>query len=304
MPFSASAARCAPVVPGSPSGAVSDLERGGGSRLDRRIERLREAAQADQRLDGVLLYGSWTLGEADEHSDIEAYLFVRDGEEEGFDGREFVGRLAPLKLAYTNMYGIFAVVFGDLMRGEFHVEAARPGVAEVTTWRGVVHLPDPDAAVLLDRSGRLTAAARTLAEHCPPDPVTTAQQLTDELTNWTLMLAQVLARGETARAHALLHTVIAPQQLQLCRLLRGSTVHWLTPGRALEADLPAGDVERYTATTAPARQADVRIAARRSWQWSRELASKAAARWGTAFSAGLHDEIGGLLGIRNGGRVA
>ncbi|GAA2942496.1 hypothetical protein [Streptomyces enissocaesilis] len=42
--------------------------------LDRRIERLRAIARSDQRLDGVLLYGSWTLGEADAHSDIEAYL--------------------------------------------------------------------------------------------------------------------------------------------------------------------------------------------------------------------------------------
>ncbi|WP_443043669.1 hypothetical protein [Streptomyces sp. GS7] len=168
----------------------------------------------------------------------------------------------------------------------------------------MMHLPDPDAAVLLDRSGRLTAAARTLADHCPPDPLTTAQQLTDELTNWTLMLAHVPARGETARAHALLHTVIAPQQLRLCRLLRGSTVHWPTPSRALEADLPAHDVERYTATTAPARRPDLRIAARRSRQWSRELAVEAAARWGTVCRGGLHDEIGTLLNARDGGRTA
>ncbi|WP_443043670.1 hypothetical protein [Streptomyces sp. GS7] len=100
---------------------------GGDSRLDRRIERLREAARADRRPDGVLLYGSWTLGEADDHSDIAAYLFVRDEAEAGFEGREFVRRLAPLKLAYTNMYGVLAVAFDDLMRGEFHVEAAGPG---------------------------------------------------------------------------------------------------------------------------------------------------------------------------------
>ncbi len=139
--------------------------------LDRRIERLREIARSDQRLDGVLLYGSWTLGEADAHSDIEAYLYVRDVHADGFDGREFIERLAPLKLAYTNMYGIPAVVFGDLMRGEFHVEPAGPGIEEVPSWRGQVHLPDPGAAVLLDRSGRLTAAARRLADFRPPEPV-------------------------------------------------------------------------------------------------------------------------------------
>ncbi|MFI9227486.1 nucleotidyltransferase domain-containing protein [Streptomyces rimosus] len=263
--------------------------------LDRRIARLRELAEAEPRLEGVLLYGSWTLGEADAYSDIEAYLYVRDAHADAFDGVEFVGRLAPLKLAYTNMYGILAVVFDDLMRGEFHVVAAGAGIDEVSTWRGMVHLPDPGAAVLLDRSDRLTAAARRLADPCPPEPGPTAQQLTDELANWTLMLAHVLGRGETARAHALLHTVVAPQQLQLCRLLRGATTHWLTPSRALEQDLPAADRDRYTATTAPAVLPAVRTAARASWQWSRELAGEAASRWGIRVPVGLHEEIGVLL---------
>ncbi|WP_369689012.1 hypothetical protein [Streptomyces sp. Wb2n-11] len=77
------------------------------------------------------------------------------------------------------------------------------------------------------------------------------------------MLAHVLARGETARAHALLHSVIVPQQLQPCRLLRDSTAHWLTPSRALEDDLPVSDRDRCTATTAPAHQEAVRTAAQR-----------------------------------------
>ncbi|MGW7516800.1 nucleotidyltransferase domain-containing protein [Streptomyces sp. NPDC054796] len=263
--------------------------------LDERIARLRELAAAEPRLEGVLLYGSWTVGEADEHSDIEAYVFVADAHADGFEGRAFVERLAPLKLAYTNMYGILAVVFDDLMRGEFHFEPATSGIAKIADWAGLVHLPDPGAAVLLDRTGALTRAAGELADFRPPEPEPTAQQLTDELTNWTLMLAHVLARGETARSHALLHTMVAPHQLQLCRLLRGSTRHWLTPSRALEADLPAADRARYAATTGPAERHAVAEAARASWAWSRELAGEAAARWGTRVPRGLHEEIGALL---------
>ncbi|NEY33704.1 nucleotidyltransferase domain-containing protein [Streptomyces sp. PRKS01-65] len=266
--------------------------------LDARIARLREIARAEPHLEGVLLYGSWTLGEADAHSDLEAYLYVQDAHVDSFDARAFLERLAPLELAYTNMYGILAVVFDDLMRGEFHVTAAGPGIDEVPAWEGMVHLPRPEAAVLLDRTGRLTRAARRLAAFRPPEPVTTAQRLTDELANWTLMLAHVLNRGEIARAHALLHTVIAPQQLQLCRLLRGSTAHWLTPSRALEQDLPASDQERYTATTCAARDLDVRTAARDSWSWSRDLSAEAAARWSLRLPERLHEEIGGLLAAR------
>ncbi|GAA3176727.1 MULTISPECIES: nucleotidyltransferase domain-containing protein [Streptomyces] len=263
--------------------------------LDDRIARLRHLAHAEPRLEGVLLYGSWATGEADAHSDIEAYLYIEDDHLAGFDGPAFLARLAPVELAYTNMYGVLAVVFEDLMRGEFHLTAAGPGIAEVPSWQGMVHLPRPDEAVLLDRTGRLTRAARQLAEFRPPEPAATARQLIDELTNWTLMLAHVQGRGETARAHALLHTVVAPQQLQLCRLLRGSTAHWLTPSRALERDLPAADRERYTATTAAARPHEVRAAACHSWRWSRELAAEAAERWSLRLPQELHDRIGTLL---------
>ncbi|MFD4234025.1 nucleotidyltransferase domain-containing protein [Streptomyces sp. NPDC058542] len=263
--------------------------------LDRRIELLRATAEADPRVEGVLLYGSWTLGEADAHSDLDAYLYVREEHADAFDGREFVERLAPLKLAYTNMHGILAVVFDDLMRGEFHVEPTGPGIAEIRTWRGQVHLPRPEAAVLLDRTGDLAAAARELASFRPPEPVSTAQQLTDELANWTLMLAHIQNRGEYARAHNLLHAVIAPLQLKLCRLLRGSTTHWLTPSRALEADLPQTDVERYATTTGPLTSKALRTAAANSWGWSRELTAEAAARWETRLPLGLHEEIARAL---------
>ncbi|MFJ5680992.1 nucleotidyltransferase domain-containing protein [Streptomyces sp. NPDC093097] len=265
------------------------------SALDDRIARLRQLAHADTLLEGVLLYGSWTVDEADAHSDIEAYFYVQDDRLADFDGPAFLAQLAPLQLSYTNMYGILAVVFDDLMRGEFHLTPAGPGIDEVPTWQGMVHLPRPDAAVLLDRTGRLTRAARQLAAFQPPEPVTTAQQLTNELTNWTLMLAHVLARGEIARTHALLHTVIAPQQLQLCRLLRNSTAHWLTPSRALEQDLPDTDRHRYVATTAAARDQDVRTAARNSWRWSRDLASEAADRWAIHLPHELHEQISSRL---------
>ncbi|MFD5336871.1 nucleotidyltransferase domain-containing protein [Streptomyces hawaiiensis] len=263
--------------------------------LDERIARLRRLAQADTRLEGVLLYGSWTLGEADAHSDIDAYLYVQDDHLDDFDGPAFLGQLAPLQLAYTNMHGLLAVVFDDLMRGEFHLTAAGPGIDEVPTWQGMVHLPHPEDAVLLDRTGRLTRAVRHLADFRPPEPAATARQLTDELANWTLMLAHVLARGEIARAHAVLHIVVGPLQLQLCRLLRDSTVHWLTPSRALEQDLPAADRDRYVATTAAALDQDVRRAVRNSWRWSRDLAAEAADRFDLRLPLPLHERIGSLL---------
>ena len=266
--------------------------------LGARVHRLRAEAEAEPRLEGVLLYGSWTLGEADEFSDIEAYVFVADEHADAFDGTDFVQRLTPrhpLKLAYVNQFGVLAVVFEDLMRGEFHFVPASGGIKDISGWQGMVHLPDPERAVLLDRTGALSAAVEQLTSFQPPEPVGTAQQTADELANWTLMLAHLLGRGETARAQAFLSTIVAPQQLQLCRLLRGSTTHWLTPSRSLEQDLSSVDRTRYTATTAAAVPKALAEAVRESWRWSRELIQEAEARWGTSYSATLHQEIAELL---------
>ncbi|WP_374935643.1 hypothetical protein [Streptomyces sp. SM11] len=81
-------------------------------------------------------------------------------------------------------------------------------------------------------------------------------------------------------APPLLHTVLAPLQLKLCRLLRGSTAHWLTPSRALEADLPAADVERYATTTAPLTPEAVRTASANSWRPRRRTAGAPGCRRG------------------------
>ncbi|MBU7598684.1 nucleotidyltransferase domain-containing protein [Streptomyces sp. P38-E01] len=275
------------------------------------MERLRTLARAEPRLAGVLLYGSWTVGEADAHSDIEAYVFLDDAPvdradgraaphtHDGFDSAVFLQQLdpgRPLRLVHTNRFGVLTVVFEDLMRGEFHFVAASTGIPEIGGWRGMVHLPDPERAVLLDRTGQLLPLARGLNTHRPPEPAPTAQQCADELTNWTLMVAHLLARGELARAHAFLGTMVAPEQLKLCRLLRGTTAHWLTPSRALELDVPEADRARYAATTSGVEPDGLRRAARSSWAWSRELIDEAGARWNTGRSPALHRDLAGLLG--------
>jgi len=91
-------------------------------KLDDRIHRLREVLRADARIVAALLYGSWTAGEADEHSDLEAYVFVAPGQE--IDPRAFAEQIAPVRLCHTNMFGVHSIVFDDLMRGEFHFDPA------------------------------------------------------------------------------------------------------------------------------------------------------------------------------------
>lgn len=261
--------------------------------LEQRVHALRARAEADPRIEAVLLYGSYTIAEADEFSDIEAYLFIDDESLPGFDVAAFLGTIAEIRLAYVNEHGIHAVIFDDLMRGEFHAEPAS-SVDQVRSWRGMIHLPDPGRAVLLDRTGRLTDAAAVLTEPHRPEPAATARQLVDELTNWTLMAANLLARGETARGHALVTGVVGPFQLRLCRLLRGTVDNWLTPSRRLEHDLTTEDYGRHVATTSRLVPEDTAAAARASWRWTRSLSGEAARRW----ELRIDHELFGLIEAR------
>lgn len=260
-------------------------------KLDDRIHRLRGAVRADPRITAALLYGSWTTGEADEHSDIEAYVFLTPDQE--LDPRAFAEPIAPVRLCHTNMFGVHSIIFDDLMRGEFHFGPA-DDIDKVASWQGMIHLPDPERAVLVDRDGRLTRAARKLTR-VTPDPVKTAQLKADELANWTLMVSHLLARGEAARAAFFLNSIVSPHQLQLLRLLHESTDNWLTPSRALESDLPS-HVERHAATTTRAELTAVTDAARESWAWSRELVAQAHERWETSYAPDLHSDIAAHLG--------
>ncbi len=255
--------------------------------LSQHVERLRALVHADERVEAALIYGSWSVGEADQFSDLDAYIFFREGAIDTLDPEQFVRQLATVLLAYTNVFGLFAVVFEDLTRAEFHFEPATSGIEAMASWAGLVSLPDPARAILLDRTGRLTEAVVALQAPLAPDPATTAPQLIHELLNWTLMVAHVFERGELARAHAGLQTLVAPSQLQLCRLLRHTTSHWLTPTRALEDDLSADDRRHYAATTSSMARDKLATALDASWRWSLTLIEEAATRWALPYPAPL-----------------
>ncbi|MGH2533290.1 MAG: hypothetical protein ACRDJW_13405 [Thermomicrobiales bacterium] len=59
------------------------------------IARVREVCQADERLVGALMYGSFARGEGDAYSDIEFALFFADVALPGIDQRAWVGQIAP-----------------------------------------------------------------------------------------------------------------------------------------------------------------------------------------------------------------
>jgi lincosamide nucleotidyltransferase len=234
------------------------------------ITRFRETCRADERVAGALMFGSFATGEADAFSDIEFAVFIRDDAFEGFDQRAWLDAVSPVAAYFPDDFGHHTALFENGVRGEFHFLRASE-VSVVAGWRGSGWFPSLDAAVLLDRTGELSRHASALVGGPPArGGAALVEGLALNLLNLTLFGANLLNRGEFARAWALLSAVHV-NLLKLVRLREGSTEHWPTPSRSLEGDLSAAAYERYVTCTAGAQPGALCEAYRESWRWGREL---------------------------------
>jgi lincosamide nucleotidyltransferase B/F len=258
------------------------------------IEKVRELSERDERVVATLMYGSFALGQGDRFSDIEFYLFFEDEVSEGLEEEAWVGQIAPLDLYYINEFGNGTAVFEDLIRGEFHFEAAS-NVGLVEEWE-TAWFPSLESAVLVDKTGELSRRVSRLVRH-PPDKDTPEQALflCRSLMNWTLMGANLLERGEYARAEAFL-TLIHGHLLQALRLVEGKYDQWLSPTRRLEEDASASSYQRYRACTAALEAEQLVWAYASTWEWGRELMGELATRHSLALPEALLDKLDQRLG--------
>jgi lincosamide nucleotidyltransferase B/F len=256
------------------------------------IERVRELCDRDERVVSALMYGSFAIGEGDCFSDIEFYLFFADRASEDLQEEAWVAQIAPLYLYYVNEFGNGTAIFENLVRGEFHFEAAA-NVGLVDAWESV-WFPSLESAVLVDKSGELSARVSRLVRRSPDlDTPERALFLCRSLTNWTLMGVNLLMRGEYARAEAFL-TLIHGHLLQALRLVEGKSGNWLSPTRRLEEDASATSYERYRACTAALEAEQLVRAYGSTWGWGREVMGELATRHAFA----LPEELLGKLDRR------
>jgi lincosamide nucleotidyltransferase B/F len=259
------------------------------------IEKVRELCARDERVVSALMYGSFAIGEEDRFSDIEFYLFFADGAYEGLQEEAWVGQIAPLALYYVNEFGNGAAIFENLIRGEFHFEVAS-NVGLVDAWERA-WFPSLELAVLVDKNGELSDRVRRLVRH-PPDLDTPERVLfvCRSLTNWTLMGANLLERGEHARAEAFL-TLVHGHLLQALRLVEGKSANWLSPTRRLEEDVSATSYERYKSCTAALEAEQLARAYASTWGWSRELMGMLAFRHALTLPEALLYELDRRLSL-------
>lgn len=259
------------------------------------IERLRELCHRDERVVAALMYGSFAIGEGDRFSDIEFYLFFAEEASEGLREEAWVAQIASLALYYVNEFGNGTAIFENLVRGEFHFEAAS-NVGLVDAWESA-WFPSLESAVLVDKSGELSRRVSRLVRRPPEmDTPERALFLCRSLMNWTLMGANLLERGEYARAEAFL-TLVHGHLLQAMRLVEGKSDNWLSPTRRLEEDASATSYERYKECTAALEAEQIAQAYGSTWEWARELMGKLAARHALTLPESLLDKLDRLLRI-------
>jgi lincosamide nucleotidyltransferase B/F len=249
------------------------------------IERVRELCEHDGRVVAALMYGSFALGQGDRFSDIEFYLFFEEEALRGLDEAAWVSQIAPLGLYYVNEFDNGTAIFENLVRGEFHFEAAS-NVGVVEEWE-TAWFPSLASAVLVDKTGELSRRVGRLVRR-PPDLDTPERALfvCCSLINWTLMGANLLERGEHARAEAFL-TLIHGHLLRAARLVEGRSANWLSPPRKLEEDISAITYERFRACTAALDAAQLAQAYASTWRWGRELMEELTARHAFALPESL-----------------
>lgn len=254
------------------------------------IARVRALCQSDDRLDAAMLYGSFTYGEADAFSDVEFVLFFHDDALAELDQHGWLAQIAPVAALYVNEHGITAVIFENLIRGEFHFDpVSKMSIAE--TWQGVLTFPSLDSTLIVDKSGALTPYLLPIIG--PPLPRTdlpALQFIADSFINWSLFGFNVLRRGEYARSLELLN-IIHRFLLHMVRALEDTTDHWLTPSRLAEQDLSPAAYARFKACTAPLDEQALWRAYRNAWLWGRELLAGLHERFGVDYSDKLWEQI-------------
>lgn len=199
------------------------------------IEKIREISRNDERISAVLMYGSFIKSEGDRFSDVEFYLFHKDGAD--INRREWVAVIHPVDMFFTNEFGTDVAIFDNLVRGEFHfLPVSEANV--VRTWQGLTSFEYKDKMLLVDKEGHLADILKDIPATAPERNTSeNIEWLAQSLINNLLFTKNVLQRGELAHAHQLFGQV-QKYLLWLIRVHCNATNHWESPTKKLEADIP------------------------------------------------------------------
>jgi lincosamide nucleotidyltransferase B/F len=235
------------------------------------IDRVRQLCHQDERISVALMYGSFTRGQADEYSDIEFYIFIRDSDYDAFKPVDWVRQISPLGIYFVNQIGFGVAIFENLIRGEFGFQKMSQ-LPILRTFKQIVNFDDMSSMVILDRTGELQEHLNFLTD---PGPSRASREsiifLYHNFLNSILSGINVLARGERARA---LDTLEFVQKflLWLVRIQEDKLLYAETRAyKNIEKDIPGPVYARYIECTGSLHGHSLECAYGAAWLWSKEL---------------------------------
>ncbi len=261
------------------------------------VLQLREAAKHDERIVGMLDYGSSSEGRMDEWSDIDVAVFLRDTDFDAFarNWKEWAAQFGALLLAYFGYVGHPWAIYAAEpvpLRVDFDLHREST-IEEVVTWS---NSPLSVASMVwCDKTGgRLSAYVRQLVGQPlrPADVGATFEQVCGDFWYFLLMAFCKLQRGQQWFARELFHRLVLDNLFRLLRLETNALDRWavastawnieclIAPGRLaqLDACIPAAGVEGLRQalfrTAQLGREVCEAVAVREEWGWPEELGER------------------------------
>lgn len=262
-------------------------------------ERLLEVAARDDRIVGVLDYGSSSEGRADAWSDVDVAVFVRDDAFEDFERewKQWAAQFGTLLLAFISPFEHPWVVYDTQplplrVDFDFHRES---GAGDLSAWPNAPE--SVDAMVWYDAAGgRLTASVERLVGQSlgPLDVAETFDRVSGSFWYYALRTYSKLQRGHYWAARFDLNFMVTGNLLALLRFEAGAVDRWRAsdPSAGIERVLTAERLAQLNLCIPPASneslhaalRAGVHLASevcpviseRHGWEWPEILAQRLA----------------------------
>ncbi len=196
------------------------------------------AAERDPRIVGVVDYGSSSEGRADEWSDVDVALFLRDAHFDDFERgwKGWAAQFGPLLLAYVGGVGHPWAVY-DARPLPLRVDFAfhrESGMDVMLTWP---NSPVSTAAMVCydATGGKLTGYAQRLVGQPlgPPDLKQAFERVCGDFWDYTLRTFGRLKRGQIWAARYDFDCILLGNLHALLRLEAGSVARWRASSSAV-----------------------------------------------------------------------
>jgi hypothetical protein len=229
--------------------------------------RIVRAAERDPRVVGIVDYGSSSEGRADEWSDVDVAIFIRDADFEEFerDWKEWATQFGPLLLAYVGGVGHPWAVY-DARPLPLRVDFAfhrESGMEVMLTWPNA---PDSAAAMVCydATGGTLTSYAQRLVGQPlgPPDLKQTFARVCGDFWDYSLRTLSRLKRGEIWAARYDFDCILLGNLYALLRLEAGKVARWRASSLAygIQQAISAERLERLRSCLPGPESAELRRA--------------------------------------------